>query len=476
MRDHKTKPVDPLRFEFTESCRQDESATISELLEDLYWDDKYTGKGEPGFEVLERTLGFIDAIAGIKYKSATNRLPLAALKAIKLLFLTNREKGPSTRKKRNLFKIIDPPHLKDTATMEFATTSSIAPDKEAVILITALLERLALEIESDSLLKINLILKDAKSIINYIEVGTYHSADFLSESIGNDNIGLANAYKFLIAKIDDYQPENRDEAAIPLHEIVYTYLRSLGFIHFALHHDTHSKSIRVDEPIPSINDELASFCETLNARSNFIIEPHTAFVSVNDTPDFVAFFSKQFCDIVMLATSTDTYKKKQVIEDAVRAKKILIEYLWRNHEIDDLNAKLLSLHNIIAALCSFRYQRETRTLYEPDWPGRNKQPGDSPQQFMDKRIYNKKITIPQGVFSLYYERYAQYLFAFIGKTECNNAWMDFQSARFNAYTRILQSNNIDVITRSIAEFDRYCLEQTAMAYANVISMWGTTSS
>ncbi|MEW9572263.1 hypothetical protein ABQJ54_10920 [Rhodanobacter sp. Si-c] len=475
MSHRREKPKDPLRFEFTGSCRLDEIATFSELQEDLYWDDKYPCKETPSFESLEQTLGFIEAVAGIKCKSSTDQLPVAALKTIKLLFLTSKMKNPSTGKKRNLFKIINPPGLNNPATMEFATTSSLAHDKEATALIHSLLEKLALEIDEEKLLKINLILKDAKSIMHCIEVGTYHSVAFLSEHIGN-NIGLTSAYKHLAKKANKYKPEKCNEASIPLHEIVYTYLRSLGFIHFALHHNTESKSFRILKPIPSITAELAAFCETLNAQSSFLIEPHTPFVSVYETPDFVSIFRKQFLDIVMLATETSSYKDMQVIEDAIRAKKILIEYLWRNYEIDDPNAKLLSLHNIIAALCSYRYQRETGTPYEPDWPGRGKQPGNSPQRLMEDGLYNKKLAIPQGVFDLYYQRYAQYLFAFMGKSESNNAWMDFQSSRLNAYVRILQSYNIDVITKSIFEFDRYCLKQTAMAFANFLRTRNTASA
>lgn len=473
---YSVKPENPQRFEFTEISQPDESATISELLNDLYWDENYTGKENPTLKLLERTLLFVDAVAGIKCGSITDRLPLVALKTMKLLFMINHKRKTSTSKKRNLFKIIDPPHLKDTATMEFATTSSISPDKEGEALISSLLAKLSIEIDEDRLLRINHILKDATSIMNYIETGTYDSVDFLSERIGNNNADLTKAYEFLTKKADEYQPMRGDEATIPLHEVVYTYLRCLGFLHFAMHHQEHSRSIRIPEPIPSITDDLASFCKTLNTESNFLIEPYTAFVSVNDAPKLVAIFPKPFASIVALATGIKGYRKQQLIEDAVRAKKILIEYIWRNFESRDPNARLLSLHNIIAALCSLRHQRKIGTSYEPNWPGRDKQLGDSPQRFLDKRLDKKNSTIPQGVISIYYERYTQYLFSFMGKAESNNAWMDFQSARLNAYTRILKSYNIDNITKCIGEFDQYCLEQTAMAFANVIRMYNNATS
>src|SRR5581483_6361088 len=97
------------------------------------------------------------------------------------------------------------------------TTSSISPDKEGEALISSLLAKLSIEIDEDRLLRINHILKDATSIMNYIETGTYDSVDFLAERIGNNNADLTKAYEFLTKKVDEYQPMPGDEATIPLH-------------------------------------------------------------------------------------------------------------------------------------------------------------------------------------------------------------------------------------------------------------------
>lgn len=471
---------DTLRFEFSKNGGPSESATITELLEDLSLDSNYTNRENPKFKTLKRTLEFIEQVSDIKCKSTTDRLPAEALKTIKLLFMTNHKRDASTNKKRDLFNIIAIPNaidqegtskskeIRDNATLEFATTSTTSPDKEAANLIASLLAALALEIDEDRLMMIDVILKDAKSILNYIEVVTYRSVEYLSERIGNSNIGMTNAYTFLAKRADEYQPRHADEEATsPLNEIVYTYLRSLGFIHFATRHHVHSKSIRIHEPTPSITDALASFCKTLNAVSSFLVEPDTAHVSVNDVPMLVAAFPKQFSSIVRIATNTKAYRKEQLITDAVRTKKILIIYIWRNFESSDPEAKLLSLNDIIAALCSLKYQRENGGSYEYKWPGAE-QEGNSPQRFFDETDRKKVPTMPQGIFITYYERFSQYLFAFMGMAECNDAWMDFQSARLNAYTRILRSNNIDIIKRSIREFDQYCREQTVEAFTNAV--------
>jgi len=474
---------DPLRFEFSGNIDPRESATITELLEDLSLDRNYTNEENPTFASLKRTLEFIESVSGIKCKSTTERLPLMALKTIKLLFMTNHKRNASNNKKRDLFNIIAPPNahdpgrksksknIKDNATMEFATTSTTSPDKEAANLIASLRAGLALEIDEDRLMKIDVILKDAKSILNYIEAGTYRSVDYLSERIGNSNIGMANAYTFLTKRADEYQPRHAGEATAPLNEIVYTYLKSLGFIHFATRHNTHSKSIRIHAPIPSITAALASFCETLNGASGSPVEPDTAHVSVNDVPMLVADFPKQFSSIVKIATGAKDYRKEQLIDDANRAKKILIVFISRNFECEDPNVRTLSLRAIIAALCSLKYQRENGGSYEYKWPGAG-QEGNSPQRFFDETDRKKAPTMPQGIFITYYERFSHYLHAFTGMAECNDAWMDFQSSRLNAYTRILRSNNIDIITRSIREFDQHCLEQTVEAFIYAVKMHG----
>lgn len=461
------------RFDFGSNLdpEKDRTGTISELLAEINLD--YNPRsGEPAsFKSLKPTRDLINKITGINFRRATDQIPLSALKTIKLLFMTNHES-----KKMNLFSRIEPPAISGKPTMDSATGTSIARDKYGASVIRTLSSQLALEIGADKLKSFYDLLKNsgkrsaAEELNAHIEQTNDEIYRLLVSRLGSDNIKLANAYYRLAKVIDGVRYTKAEDAdPPPLNEAIFTHLQGLGFVHFALHHRDFIRKIRVSQTIHSIDIEVNALCQTLSKEKGAIVFPDERIFSVNNFHHLVAGYPKKFISLVRAATKLDT-RKKTLFENTLRAKRILASHGYRCYDETDLDARLLSVLDIVAALCSVRYQQKVKTECDPKWVGQVSQ-GKDPQRHFDKATDLDDPYQHQGVFQIYFYRFSEYLSAFTKKTESNNAWMAYQISRFDVYTKILQLNHINGIVASAHHFDEICMQEAmniADTYASVM--------
>jgi hypothetical protein len=448
--------------------KNDRTGAISELLTEINLDYN-PNSGEPAnFKSLKPTLELIANITGTKFENTTNRIPLPALKTIKLLFMTNHEiKG------MNLFSRIDPPTISGKPTMDSATGTSIARDKVGASVIKALSNQLALEIEADKLKSFYDLLKNsgkrsaAEELNAHIERTNDEIYRLLTSRLGNDNIRLANASYRLAKEIDCFRYTKAEDAdPAPLNEAIFAHLQGLGFVHFALHHRDFIRKIRVSQTIHSIDNEVSALCQTLSRVRDATVLPDERIFSVNNFHHLVAGYHREFISLVRAATKLDT-RKKTLFDNTLRARRILASHGYRCYDETDLDTPLMSVLDIVAALCAVRYQQDVKTECDPKWVGQVSQ-GKDPQRHFDKTIDLDDPYQHQGVFQIYFYRFSEYLAAFTKKTASNNAWMAYQVSRFDAYTKILQLNDISGIVASAHHFDELCMQE-AMNIADTYS-------
>lgn len=468
------------RFDFGSNLdpKNDRTGTISELLKEMNLD--YNPRsGEPAnFKSLEPTRDLIYKITGIHFRSTTDRIPLSALKTIKLLFMTNHES-----KGMNLFSRIEPPTISgrpktksSEPTMDSATTSSIARDKSAAAIIQHLSDQLAKEIGAKKLKSLFDLVKNsakrsaAEELNAHIERTNGEIYRRLTSRLGNDNIGLANACYRLAKEVDCLRYTKAEDAnPPPLNEAIFAHLQGLGFVHFALHHRDFIKTVRISQTIHPVHTSVNVFCQTLSDLKGATVLPDERIFSVNNFHHLVACYHREFISLVKAATKLGT-RKQTLFENTVRAKKILGAYGFRCHGETDSDAPLLSVLDIVAALCSVRYQQDVKTKYAPLWSGQVSK-GTSPQRHFDKPIDLDDPYQYQGVFQIYLYRFSEYLAAFTKTAESNNAWMTYQVSRFDAYAKILQLNDINGIVASARHFDEVCMQEAM----NIVDTYSTSA-
>lgn len=459
----KAKNVYTPRFDFGSNLDPDgkQMSTIKELLAEINYENGKTIEGGDGeakessedgahatFKSLSITLGFIKQITGKAPSTITEKLPLSTLKIIKLLYVANDNSDIQ------MFNLMGPPIPGDeTTTMEFNTTSTIARGKRGAAVIHSVAERLASEINPEKRQAFDRLMLSSETLNAHIECTNDEINQHLSRQFACDDPGLAMAWRQLTKLVDETRYIKTSTPA-PMNEAIFAHLRSLGFVHFALHHRTFIDDIWVKNPLRSITDPAIALCQKLKAMNEGVVLPHEKFRSVNDFDQLVTNYLKDFTSLVKAATGLDT-RKYRMLENIRPAKRILSSYGHRCYNETNLDAPVLSILDIVAALCSIRYQQDVKTEYTPYWMGQASQ-GKDPQRHFDSKQDPDDPFQHQGVIQIYLYRFQEYLSAFTGTVDSFHAWMGFQVARFDAYARILQLNDISAIIASVNHLDEYC--------------------
>jgi hypothetical protein len=465
----------------------EQTGTLNELLEGINVD---RGLDVPGRMVtihsLRHVLPLLSRISGRKYKSTTEVLPMTTLKTIKLLYTENRLLNQKQSKVASLHEqgIGEVPKVKGThlinligiptntkASMESATGTTVTRDSRGRETIERLCSKLALEIPPDRLKLSNLFFSASKTrapaegVIAYIE----HTNDAvyrdLTDSISGDPKALGSKFKDL-AKFIYNMPSygiREDAKPTPLHEQLYVHLQSLGFIHYAIHQQEFVKNVKIKASgKPPTRAEITSLFMTLCHAIGDDATPDSQSFCANDVCQVIDKHSEHIKNLVEKVTGLPT-RRQGLMEDAPRAVIILRSYAYRCFDKTSPSEPILSLHDIVAALCSFRYQQSERTPYQPKWPSQEASEGRATKAHFDKGLKitssNTKPHIFQGVFLIYYDRFAQYKAAFDRTTPVYQGWMAFQYARLHAYIGILKLRDIYRFSLAACYFDELCTEE-----------------
>ena len=247
-----------------------------------------------------------------------------------------------------------------------------------------------------------------------------------------------------------------------MHETLYIHLETLALQHFILHHPQRLREVRIEGAIGSIDESVWQLCEKLNEIKGAHIAPDDRVVSLAKCDVLVSAYLENFMSMVKLATHCST-RRDRFVENIRRAKAILVSSVLRRPDDDrpdddKLKEAYVSVLDIVAALCSVRYQQEQKgSKYHAYWIGQGSK-GESPQRMFDEGLRTHDPHQHQGVFQLYYYRFEEYLAAFTKTSESHAAWMGLQVRRFNSYLMALRARSVVGLWAGASALDYHCIE------------------
>ena len=505
------------RFDVVEA---NDYATVGNLLREINAEDISSEGSTVTFKSLERTLRFIKEISGVSIESAGDKVNVNTLKVIKLLFKKSDKRVGEDGERinsRNIFGLLQRPKdpeknadgslRKDPgrATMESCTGTTIPRDPEGRDLIGELVSALSVGLDPEKLAVMEAVLSapnlygieqaealagtcaglnratadamklqgtwggqsDAERLLDHIALGTGAVEDLLSRQFAGDDRLLASAYQSISSEIRRQGLTRLARTEVPVNEALYVHARTLGLQHFIRHHRAYIADIRVDDIRP-INDEVQQFCERIGGRKGFAGGPCDPVEQLVRFEEFAQENLSDLMSLVGVATGLPTPERAHQ-KNVVRAMKIAQWAAYRRYDRAPPRESQICVLDVVAALCSVRYQQEEHTEYEPYWEGQRSQ-GKSPERMLDASGRYPDTAVQQGVFLLYYTRYKHYLAAFTGTAESNRAFADFESCRFDAYLEAMQSRSLVEFQAATLGIDNLGLILALdIVYANVAS-------
>lgn len=441
------------RFDFERDTR---TGTLRDLIAELNISHQKKNGEQVTVKALKGTLAFLEQSVGVTI-NADEEQPISSLKTAKLLFLTNSNHG------RHLFRLLAPPVQTGKATMEFSTGTTIPRDKDSFEIINSLAEILSIDIDPEKLKLFSLMLgkknlhTPAEKLLLHAERTNDEVTRILTSRFIGDDGKLADAYRALSRLMDSTHVRRTSDATTPTTESTFVYLETLAFRHLVLHYPKHLKGTRIKHKIGDIRSEATELCQLIGKDRHPQPNPSDKVFSLNNFHHLVFGWPKEVTSLVRAATGFNT-PTRQLKNNTIRAKALLASYGYRSYDSTDPDARILSIYDIVAALCSFRYQQEAGTDYKPYWPGQVDQ-GKDPQRLFDKGLKNNDPYQHQGVIQIYLNRFYEFQAAFTGTTGSHQAWMQYQVARLDAYLRIIEINDIIAVVTGLRRIDALCLDK-----------------
>jgi len=438
-------------FDFEEQAQA--TATLDDLLFRINVEqDKLNGELATS-RTLKRTLDFLQSAIGLVVSLKDEPLPIPALKTVKLLFLADANNS------RNVIALLTAPQRGDDATMEFSTVTTIPRDREASAIVESLIDSLSKEIAPDRLRMFSALMGDlqdhsvAERLILLAERTGDEVFHTLSEVLSGDEVALSDAFRGLTTLLDNFRVSRSDKHDAPANEALYVHLQTLGFHHYALHYPQYMEQTRICGELAAIEAEADALCR-FAAGSDPHHGPDKRVFSVSTVRSLIQAWPKEIAALIAKTTGFAT-SIKQLKGNQDRAKVLLASYALRSFDCDDLDAPILSVYDIVAALASFRYQQEAGHEYQPYWHGQVEQ-GKSPQRHFDKGLNCRGPHQHQGVMHVYLNRFYEYQAALTGTSASHRAWMQCQVAMLNAYRSILKLNDIMAIVMALTSLNFVC--------------------
>ena len=454
----------PSRFDLGNAltaCGQ--TATSEELLDDINGPRRKKLKGEKLGErskrdLLGTVLKGIKKITGRSIANTTTEQPLTDLRVIKLL---HRVKA----RKSHIFSFIAPPSKPEHHTLEFKDAYPGPRNEADTLLFTDLLSYISVEIRDERLTRINRTLLSLPETLLRIEKENTTISRSLSLMFPDDRHAKASAFRSLTESINAYAPHH-ECSTNPLDECVYTYLRTLRFVHFAGGYEQAIKKSVIPRKVTRVDFDLELLCFNIGKRIGHPIFSNTLVTSVNQFYEFVKEFASVFIALIEKATGIPVERRHlQTISE--RAKRILHLYYHIHLGEKNCDAIWLSALDCTAALCTVHQEQFAKTKHEAYWHGQPTQAKNVLLQLKINRPIEDLYTedyVPHGINQILYNRWCGMHTALVkDKSEQDylNAWMSFQVARIKKFAQCLQSNDVDVISMSLAKFGMDCLTMAA---------------
>ena len=451
------------RFDFDAAPEsyQFNTATIKELLSELNEERESDIKGTlVDRKSLGKTLAFIATVTGRSFKGSLQDLPMSTLKTIKLLYAENEKSD------KHLFRLITSPRHGSKASLEYGTPGPAGLNQLNTDCLNNLLIELERGVAGERVKKVNISLLTPAKLLECIEIEDNEILSNICAQHGQDQGAFVEALSRLTNEISDYEPRMY-ESTRPLPEVIYTYLRTIGFAHFVSEHENVEKlafdaspDIAVAEPI---NERLVTLTNCIKAELGRTVLPQERIVSVVGFSTVVEQFAEQFREITAKVTGLGM-KNRNMSELAHYASKLLYAYRVHSHRTADRNALILSTTDCVAALCTIRHQQEAMTTYKPYWQG-HPSVGENVLRHLNsdrsiKRLYDSDY-IPHGVLQLLYLRFSAYHSALVGHLSVYKADRAFRRARLKKYLECMLSLDIDDMDEAVERLNGYCYRRSA---------------
>ncbi|HDS1656580.1 hypothetical protein [Stenotrophomonas maltophilia] len=402
---------------------------------------------------LKRTLDFLQAAIGIKVGSTNEQLPLTTLKTIRLLFLVDQNHT------KNVLHLLWPPQADGKASMEFCTVTTIPRDEEASAIIQALCESLALEIDPSRTCMLSQMLSQredrsvAEDLLLQIERTNDQVSKILHAPFGADDALLSSAFASLTKPLNRFRVKLIDGGIPPANEAMYTYLLTLPFQQFIQHYSKRLEAVRICKEIVCIKEDAERFCKVAARCAHQHYGPASRIFSVNTCHYLLEEHPEELCELVQRASGIPT-TIRQLQGHCDRIRLLLMSYAFRSLDCTDPDAAALSVYDVIAAFCSFRYQQEEGDDYKPYWHGQTDQ-GKNVQRLFDKGLSDERPYLHQGVIQIYLSRFYEYQASFHGTIGSYRAWMRYQIAALGAYQSVLELQDIAAIASGLSTLNVY---------------------
>ena len=444
------------RFDLQSHANSDEPATgtLKELLAEINYEYRPASGVEIELEGLGGTLKFIRRFTSHEFNSINEPLPVQVLKTIKLLHVTNDESAGQ------MFRWLEIPGTEEKPSFEVRTTGEPTRNGYMVKILNDLLHSLEHEISAERLQRIERSLLTTAKLLQCIQ-GENREILFPFNGISkNDDDSKIRALNFLAESIRSYS-KRRFQSKAPLHEALYTYLRTLPFHHFVGEYREVIETARIDTPTHSIRRELKALCDDLSDQLGEPIASDTTVTSIDQFPLFVEENATTLRKLVKAAIDLDI--RNDALPDVIPlAIKVLHSHVFHEWGETPLHATNLSAADCVAALCTIRHQQMVKTRYVPFWIGQGSKDRNRNRLLShldpERRIEDlyKEDYIPEGASQLLYDRFRQFHAIIEGRMELHQAWMGFHMARLDGYIRSLQFTDIDCIDTAVNDLNAYC--------------------
>lgn len=461
MQEAKKGSKTPSRFVFRQEEVQSDHDTsnLKELLAEINREEEARADSIPGKEItlanLKRTLEFLGALTGNAYNSIVEPLPYSLLKAVKLLYLTSREGGD------HIFEYLALPDPEaNRPTFEFRLSGQASRNETKMGAVLELLSQLERGIDQSRRNEITGFLLTPSKLLECIRI---ENDEILApiralplELHANGTVAVARLSEHIgSAKV------NLTPSTAPVNEALYFRILSLPFLHFVGEYQELEDLAALDfQPQPD-DSGLRALCQSLEVPE---VEPYlTQVVSIEDYPEF---FEKHATALIKLVSSITTLpvQKRDLAGKADYVQKVLHLHLFNVHGRQPLDSKLLTLADVVAAMCTIAHQQKVNTPYEAHWQGKNAADGSKARNVFNQlenklsieELYEEDY-VPQGVNRLLLNRFNQFHAHMLGYQDRYNALRAFELARLSAYAQCLQLTDINESTSAVSELNQHSI-------------------
>lgn len=444
--------------------------TLKELLAEINREDQVLEGSESGKEItlssLNRTLAFLGDLTGKRHNSVIEPLPYSFLRTVKILYLCSRSAGD------HIFEYLAlPDPVENTATFEFRLSGQAPRNETKMGLALDILSQLGNGISELRKNQINGFLLTRFKLLQCIRL---ENDEILApicalppELYANGTAAIARVAEHIRSVKVEPTP-----TATPVDEALYTRILTLPFLHFVGEYQVLEELAALDF-VPKADDHaIRALCQSFEDPE---MDPYQEpFTSIAGYPDL---FEKHATALIKLVSTITTLpiQKRDLTGRIDHVQKVLHLHVFNVYGPQPLDAKLLTVADVVAAMCTVAHQQKIGTRYEAHWQGKSTGNGSKAHNVLNQLDPSLSIDdlyeedyVPEGVNRLLLNRLNLFHAWMHGYQDRHHALRAFELARLAGYAQYLMQTDIDETVTAVDEFNQYCI-RVAMHWAHEAS-------